>query len=290
MQYTGIAQKCYSVTLDPSTSEHRIETTVNTPGELPLTAIFVFTIGASNLPSTDSFSRVAQPQDLQNLKNNRENAIAAGDTEYLSSYAELKYTDMNVAVQAKAMMRTRINELINGWLTYRDQFTVDSNTDILFPSVDPAVEEALIQAYTDAKSARVAAEANVATKTAAVTTAQNAVTSAQETHAIYLAFLEYHTLLQSQINHYNGEISVPGASAIAYWNDPLNPAITAEQTLLKSQELYAKRAITAAQSNANTAVQDKAQADQELIAAQAAENAALAAVLAVLPTFDPATV
>ena len=289
-QYTEVTQKCYSVTLDPSTQEHYIETSVIAAGELPITMIFVFTIGAVDRPTSDIFSRVANPQDLQNLKVNRDQAIAIDGTEYLASYLELKYTDINVAVQAKAMLRTRINELINGWLIYRDKFIIDSDSNILFPSSDPEVEKTLIKAYSDAKIARTAAEINVGEKDDAVDTAKTDVTISQETHVIYKTFLDYHVSLQTQIDQYNSLIAVAGTPALKYWTNTLNVTLTGEKSLLTGQELSSRQTIAAKQKAVETAVQEKAQADQELAAAQAAENAALAAVLAVLPTFDPASV
>jgi hypothetical protein len=290
MEYTEIVQDCYSVTVDSRTQEHKIETSVNTAGELPHTAIFVFSIGDPARTSSDAYSRVANPQDLKNLTMNREDAIVAGRTEYLASYVELKYADLDVAVQAKAMLRTRINDLIKSWLTYRDSFTLDTGQNILFPSSDPEVEAALVAVYKEAKQDRIEAEDNVTTAEAAVDLSRSEVTAAQDTHTIYKTFLDYHIRMQSEVDAYKGLLTVEGTPAANYWGTTLGPTLTNERNTLVGQELSSRQLITSKQRAMDSAVQDKAQADQELIAAQAAENAALAAVLAVLPTFDSTSV
>lgn len=289
VEYMNITQSCYSVTVDPETQEHRIETTVNTQGELPGTSIFVFTIGDPELTSTDVFSRVGNPQDIQNLNNNREAAIAAGDTEFLINYLSLQYPDLDVAVQAKAMLRTRINELSRSWLTYRDSFTVDSDVALMFPTSDPDVEEELVASYVTARDARIVAEANVTTKEDELEASRDAVTNAQEIHTIYQESLDYDTVLNQQLATYNGLILTPGTEATTYWTTVAG-TLTPRTTEIRTLELSWRNTVAARQTEMETAVQDKTQADQELLAAQEVENSALAAVLEINPDFDPASI
>lgn len=290
VEYMDITQDCYSVTVDPDTQEHRIETTVNTSGELPSTAIFVFNIGDPDEISTDSFSRVGNPQDVQNLLINRDAAIAAEDSEFLASYLSLQYADLDVAVQAKSMLRTRINELARQWITYRDEFTVDSGVSQMYPTVDPDFEEALVASYVTARDARIVAEANVTTKEAELEDAQDAVTNAQEIHTIYSDALTHDTQINTELGTYNGLVSTPGAAATAYWTNTVLITLQGWTSSLVGLELSWRNTVASRQQDSEAAVQAKAQADQELVAAQETENAALAAVLEANPDFDLDTV
>ena len=290
MQFTDVQIKYYGVTVAPDKQEFRIEATVVDPGELPVTAAFVFTIGVEDDPSTDSFARVAYPQDLQNLLVSRDLSISAGATEYLSSYAEFQYTTLTDAVNAKAMLSTRLNELVKNWLTYQNDFVDDSDVVRAYPNSDPEVEDTLKQNYSDAVEAREAAEVAVTAADTALSSAQDAATTAQEFVAKASECVAFIQDFTTKVNEYKSLVVSEGTSATTYYTSTLLPALSDRGSVCNSDLQTAQNELTAAESDIATKTQTKIEAEQTLVAAQEAEDEALAAVLAVCPDFDPSSV
>lgn len=348
-----IVQNNTQILTAPETYAYKIETTVTYKGELPQTQIFVYTIVDAADPGADVFARVATVGDLDGtveLKTSRDDAVAAGDSEFLSSYFSIQYPDLTVAAQAKTAISTRINELINNWLIYRDQFMKNDGIDQFFPSTDPAFEQTLIDNYKTAKEARVAAEVEVATATAELSLAEKDVTNAKAVYDIYKLevdfcqksyVVDWNALNLSLTNLLGAETNFVTASKTCIcnlasaelgfpvtWSElpaqlPSLPTIyttwyTAITTFESMQNAYntsgaparsaintefgtfsntaasklawAYNNVTYMESAASDAVTTKKEAEAALAAAQKAEDAALAAVMEVCPTFDPASV
>jgi hypothetical protein len=351
-----IVQNNTQVLTAPETYSYKIETTVTYKGELPQTQIFVYTINDDADPGADVFARVATVGDLDGtveLKTSRDDAVAAGDSEFLSSYFSIQYPDLTVAAQAKSAISTRINELINNWLIYRDQFMKNDGVNQFFPSSDPAFEQTLIDNYASAKEARIAAEAEVVTATAELALAEKDVTNAKAVYDIYKLEVDFcqksyvvdwnalnlalTNLLGAETNFVSSSktsycglatlaLGVPvtwpptdaqrialaaisGAyttwySAITTFESmqnsynttgaPARSAINTEfgtySTTAASKLAWAYNNVTYMESAASDAVTTKKEAEAALAAAQKAEDAALAAVMEVCPTFDPASV
>lgn len=351
-----ITQNNTQVLTAPETYEYKIETTVTYRGELPNTQIFVYTILAASDPGLDTFARVATVGDIDGtvaLSISRDAAVLAGATEFLSSYFSIQYPDLTVAAQAKTAITTRINELINNWVVYRDQFMLNDGVDQFFPTGDPAFEQTLKDAYAEAKQLRVAAEVDVTVATTELALAEKDVTNAQAVYAIYKAEVDFcqkthladwvtlngalGTLLSGEAGFVAASktqfctlatlaLGVPvtwrpldaqiiSLSAIspAYglwiaaidafestqhgYNTTGAPARIAvgDGLLVFCQNAAAKIAwsygvVTSAEALVADAVTTKKEAEASLASAQAAEDAALANVMEVCPTFDPASV
>lgn len=185
MLKTDLIQDCYEYRVSTTETEFRIETTIVSKGELPQEQIFVFTIVVEDDPGGDKFARVGSPRDLRELVVSRDKAIANGQTEYLASFFMLSYPILEVAINAKAAVTSRINECINTWVSYRDTFEDDGTTHQMFPTVDASFEQAKKDAYAAAKAARITKDAAVTSAEAALLAAEDDVTNAETVLAIY---------------------------------------------------------------------------------------------------------
>jgi hypothetical protein len=232
---------------------------------------------------------VATLNEIQDVEVSRDAAIEAGETLYFSPYLELVYTDLDIAIQARAQLDTRINELTRGWITYRDTFATDELTK-LFPSSDPEVEEQAIQDYVDARDARQEAETAVALAAVNVEVAQTSVDSAIEFITVYEQQLAYLEQSNVEFNTYIGLIVNEGSAAVSYRNDPILLTYEAEWSAVTGKIQYWKNTKTQREQEYEAAVQAKIEADAELAAAQAAEDEALAAAVAANPDWDPSSV
>jgi hypothetical protein len=358
MEKTVITQNNTQVLTAPETYEYKIETSVSDRGELPFIQIFVYTIVDPANPSFDTFARVATPGDLDGttaLETLRDAAIVAGSTEFLSSYFSVQCPDLTIAAQAKSAITTRINDLINNWLIYRDQFMLYSGEAQYFPTTDPAFEQTLKDSYATAKQVRIAAEQALLLASTDLTLAQKDAANTLKIYNIYLKEVEF-----CQIARINNWLVLKGAlttvlaadalfisksktdftalataclGTVVVWPpDPADVAALAARpegaswtdwiSQINNMDLARSNFSTigepqstaldavfqtfcmgaasntsssyntnvAAESDVADAVLNKKEAEAELVSAQAAEAAALAAVMEVCPTFDPASV
>jgi hypothetical protein len=343
MTKTEILFDCYEYRLTATTTEFRIETSVQTKGELPQEAIFVMNIVVSDDPGADTFNRVGSPRDLRELKISRALALAAGATEYLSNTMTLSYPLLDVGVAAKATVTSRINECINAWITYRDAFEDTGTTAHPFPTVDASYEQSLKDSYTSAKDNRIAKQTASETAATAVTTAESAAANAAALLALYTVetdfctkdrvnawvplkgyFTNFATIEETQVTALKGtfmnllvlghswpptsteiaaftadqfdfysEINAASAGVDSYKNSgaPLSTTLDTDFQAFCSNAAISKTAATLDKASKDTAAANAATAKEEADAALAsailAEAAALAAVKAVCPDFDP---
>jgi hypothetical protein len=362
MEKTVVTQNNTQVLTAPETYEYKIETSISDKGELPFIQIFVYTIVDPADPSLDTFARVATPGDLDGttaLKTARDAAVSVSATEFLSSYFSVQYPDLTIAAQAKSAITTRINELINNWIIYRDQFMLYSGELQYFPTTDPAFEQSLKDDYASAKQARIAAEQALLISNTDLTLAQKDAANALKIYEIYKKEVEFcqktHLVdwvaLNSAITSLlSAEVLVSTISKDAFcelagmslsisltwpladpattlsqlatsglipttkWADWYNAIVNFEtaRTAYTTTGAPARTAVAsglqtfcataagnssssynakvAAESDVADAVLNKKEAEATLVSAQAAEAAALAAVMEVCPTFDPASV
>ncbi len=288
MEFTNVTLDCYGTTPTPDTEAFRIEATVTAQGELPTTALFVYSIGDPDRADSDSFSRIANPQDLQNLSLDRAAAVLAGTDEYLASFASFQYADLDVAVTAKAQVKGRINELVNRWIAFQTSFISDTGASQSFPSSDATQEEALVATYDEAKSERIAAEAVVVTADIAVTMQE----AELEQTKTYIPISQRATTDMARINNelyaYFAEIVTEGSVSFAL-RATLSSFMAVETAYFNGSVQTLTNTKAAQEEALATAKTSKIEAAQLLAAAQAAEDAALAAILAVNPDYDPAT-
>lgn len=197
MDKTRIEQDSIEVTLDDGSTAFQITTSVLEPGILPDTGLFVFDIVDALEPKSDTFLRVAQPQDINLMIRDRDDAIAAGDEEYLYFRVVLQYPSLEVAVQAKTAIKSRIDAAISRWYQYQISFVGVAET--LHPGVDPAYEQALKDTYVAARTARIAAEEDVETADDAITAAEVLLAHAQEISDIRKTETEFCTSVNGTI-------------------------------------------------------------------------------------------
>lgn len=178
MDKTRIEQDSVETALADGSVVFQVTTTVTDPGILPDVGLFVFSIIDPAEPKSDVFIRVAQPRDINFMLRDRDNAIAAGDTEFLYFKVVLQYPSLEVAIQAKAAVKSRIDSAISRWYQYQTEFV--GVEDTLHPGVDPEYEQALRDTYVAARDARVLAETAVENADDAIVAAQVLLDHAQE--------------------------------------------------------------------------------------------------------------
>jgi len=289
MEFTNMTLDCYGTTPTSDTEAFRIEATVTAAGELPTTALFVFSMDDADRPDADNFARIANPQDLQTLGIDRAAAVSAGTDEYLAPYASFQYADLDQAVSAKSTLKGRVNELVNRWISYQTDFTFDTGASTSFPSSDPTQEAALTTVYTDAKAARLAAESTYTIADTAVTTATTTVDQSKAFLPTVQRATDSLTRIKNEYGAYVLEVITESSTGTTL-KDALTTFITTESANFAGALQTQVNTIAGQEAALATAKGEKIEAASILTAAQAAEDAALAALLAVVPDFDPATV
>ena len=240
---TRIEQESIEVTLDDGTTAYQITTEVLEPGILPDTGLFVFRIVDPLDPKDDEFQRIAQPQDLNFMKRDRDQAITAGDDEFLYFKLVVQYDDLEVAIQAKAAIKSRIDSSISLWYQYETEFVGTAET--LHPGVDPEFEQALKDAYKAARDARIAADAAVAEAEEALEDAQVALEHSEEIADIRKTEADFCLLANSTLwpqvqtgwGSFFGSANSLYADSKTLWNNA-NPFGAASDTFRDASETF----------------------------------------------------
>lgn len=345
MEYTSVEQDRQEILLsDGVTKVYRIRTAVVDKGELPFIQIFVFKIEDEIDSSTDTFTRVGTPYDLETYATSRPTAITNGDDYYLAAEFTRDFTGLETAKQAKDAIYSRIDTLASTWFDYITNFRgVDDISS--HPSVSPEFEQQLKDAYADAKADRIQAESDLEDADEALEDAQTAADNAAAIEAIYKdevdfcieSYNGYWTDFLAVSNQLYTDSNVFFTAMVAAFNawssvdsDSPWPAVpstgtsqaarTTMHTAMVEYQLDlniynssssggslaasflafcqdANNEYSIAQNNkvardadVAAAVTAKKEAEAVVTSAQVAEAAALAAVLAVCPDFDPLSV
>lgn len=240
-------------------------------GDLPYTTIFVYTITAPTDPKSDVFSRIGNISDLTTLPLTRESAVAQNKTSYLASNFSVTYDDVQTATSAKALIQSRIDQLITDWLTYQNKFVNPRETEL------PATSSTIIQA---AENSYYVAAADQAKKDAALS-----VTSAayQQANAALAAALTAQSLAQQSLSVWNALLKALNTHDYASAIDIANAQLDNSQLVLETTTANLATA-TAAANTANLAWKT---AESDAAAAKVKTEAALAYALSVCPTFVP---
>lgn len=328
-----------TILLPDGSSVYQISTAVTNKGELPHANIFVFQILDTMDTTRDTFVRVGNPYDLENIPTTRVAAIAAGQEYFLSSTMLRRYADLNTAVQAKDAVRSRIDNSVNAWYTYKTSFEATAEVTT-HPTAEAAYEQQLSDAYVDARDARLDAETAVVTANTTLEDAQDdaaaatalqviyedAYKFAEQSHGIYwtqyygaattfiathmaarfTAFKGDYTSLSLNVYKSSGvygdgydtwlthlqdmEANLSTMSTASGNGSRLDGTFGQFHTQVTDYYTSQQGVISTANVAVASAVTAKKEAEASLAAAQTAEDAALAAVLAVCPTFDPASV
>jgi hypothetical protein len=291
-----------------------------TPNELPHLNVFVISVVDVTDPTQDVLARVANLADLSLIPIGRTLGIAApgaNGIEYLADSSTVHYDTLETANDAAKAFRDRVNALIEGWIDFRTNFNAPDPTPAFYtmPFVDASQKTVLINAYSLAKQAgyaqlQVKTEADAALTRAqtdytyksslltGITTIVTNTTNVKNEFTTVVA--QFGALLTAGNVFYGLNTGGPGATAFA---GALATA-TAQQTAMPGYLTDANTALvnstnyqTARQNDANTSATGLASAQanqitqaQTLTAANATTAAALAALLAVCPDFDPTTI
>ncbi len=255
---------------------------------------------------TDPFARVANVAELTQLARDRDTALARKQTEYLSPAVSFLYTDVATANAAYRTLVDRVSQLVADWVSFRDTFTpvVPPYQDYTLPQVSIGVENELKAAYTAAKQARQSAETtrDAAKKAKDDCALKDQLNAARRSDLdADIAFLSSTVTTVTGIDENASAVvspATPGVSAIVTQTHlardfvlGTDPRSLATLLAKKRASLTALSAAMAAEAVVCGQLTDALLSSQAALAqAQAAEAAALAAVLAVCPTFDPATV
>jgi hypothetical protein len=290
------------------------------PDELPHLNIFVMSVTDVDDPTSDTLARVANIADLTLIPIGRDAGILApgpNGIEWLSSASTSSYETLETANDAAVAFQDRVNAIIEGWITFRTEFNAPDPTPASYtlPRVDASQKEALIAAYAAAKQAgytqlqvKNAADATLLIVQADYTYKQSLVTGIQ---TIFTDATKVQGGLATVITQFGVLLTAgsvfaaanPAGTGIATFNAALALATgqqaampgynTDANTLVADVTNYQtarQNDVITAATNVGTAQSNQISQQQLLTAANATTAAALAAVLAVCPDFDPTSI
>lgn len=321
MTRTTLQQNCEAL-YDPSgTLRFQIASLLETakPGDLPHEDIFVHAIQNTTDPKSDQFLRVANVLDLSQLPRGRDRAVSGGSREYLRRLFTVAYDDVDTATMAKSLIQTRVDNLIGDWIKYTNQFTDPSIFEL--PFVEAPVAQERIGRHQEAskikgekEAALEAAAEALREATAEAARATTALTDATKTQIQCSAYVQQLSSALTAVQTFWGSATtfIADARASNPGNTTFPPQIKDfEQTLTNQKALgpdVLTTLLTTMASNCEVAQSTMAQkallktqadtavaaattqhtiAEAELTAAVTAEEAALAAVLEVCPSYNP---
>jgi hypothetical protein len=309
MDYTIVSYNCYGSQNTDGSPLYKIDAAVSAKGELPEAGVFVYNIVRKERIDKDTFARVATPIDVQTLKFSRHQAVHAEQSQYISSTVSLTYPTLDIAIQAKATLTERINDLAKGWVDYNAAFQ-SSDTSMVFPNGSETVADNLKTAYTTARDDHAAANTALAQ---ALLTVDGAVKDMSYAQKLVDAWY-YSVVFLKKESHSGNDIGFI-TLLNTYHNSKLIPHLTSEDvdegdaaalwtsgegTVTGDIETY--RAYCRAQLDTwraqlhvfkedyATAVEERIAAEQNLKASEKEEAKAKADIIAVCPGFDFSTI
>ncbi len=290
------------------------------PAQLPHLNVFVMSVDDVDDPTSDTLARVANIADLTLIPIGRDAGILApgpNGIEWLSSASTSSYETLETANDAATAFQDRVNALIEGWITFTTEFNAPDPTPASYtlPRVDASQKEALIEAYAAAKQA---GYAQLQVKTAADATLVIVgldYTYKQSLVADVLSIATITAKVQGELATVITQFGVlltagsvfaaanPGGAGIATFNTALSLA-TGQQAAMPgynvdanalvasvaSYQIARQNDVITAATAVGTAQSNQISQLQLLTAANATTAAALAAVLAVCPDFDPTSI
>lgn len=292
------------------------------PTELPHLFVFVLKLNDRLDPKADTLARVCRISDLTYLPRGRDAGLAADPgtgQEFISTICELSYSTLTEALAGKQAIIDRVNQLIDDWIDFKADFDAPDpfEEDIVLPTADPSQKQVLIDAYAAAKQAgyaqlqvKNAADATLARALADYTYKAQLVTDITPVDAKALVVQNEVSTAATAFSTFKaaGDVFLAAAGCagggdqatfqaalnVAANQLTLNTAYLADAVVLKGLTAAYLSSRTTERNTAQT-VLATAQADQiaqaqTLTTNDATTVAALAALLAVVPDFPPATV
>jgi hypothetical protein len=284
-----------------------IQRASNTTVYIKLDPTTIITLGA------DQFASVASISQFTQLARDRDTALARGQTQYLSPSVTFLYTDPVTATAAYQTILSRVSTLVSAWYQYQTSFLPNPPPFINYnlPQVSIGVEAQLVAAYTTAKQATATAQTAVNSAQAAVTACNASCACNQQILQLLTqdvtglrATLDYvATLVEAAtalVTVYpSTTVTVPPGYSVAVSQTSVTKSFITGGDARSIQTLYSQKvnALSAAQAAVNACVATCQGLQTTLLSTQAAlttaqanEATALAAVVAVCPTFNPASV
>lgn len=283
--------------VDPAAVKSDVLVKVATPHELrraDTTGDIFVKVDTTDLVTlgADLFANIASVDEVTELLRDRVLAVRRNQSTYLTSNVTLLYDNLTTADAAYREILARLSDLVNNWRQYNSNYVTNPSQNYNLPQTAISVEDEKIATYKTKKQARVAAETN---RDAAQVAKDNCEVQQQADQKIYGIVVEDYTFLQVAKNIVNAITETGSANAK---NFALKLGIYSSST--ESYEVLLQKRFTdmnTYETLIRTHNETCAQLTTELALAQAAvdaakieENNALAAVLAVCPTFDPESV
>jgi len=297
----------------------RVTTIVTDRGDLPFSEIFVVTIADPSDPKQDVYARVAEPlefrqtvagtsiyvkvrsddmvtiagdpfarvsnpNELTSMPRDRVIAVRTGKTEYLTPAITLIYDTLTSADAAYRQLLDRLSSLVTEWLTASGAFVTTPYALYSLPVVSDAEETRRATAWRAARATRVTAE-----------TARDAATAAHEAceeqgagdERYYNELVADVSFLQAAHDRVSAMTETGSTNVKTFALNGLEAG--SWETLLTQKRAKLATTLAAVQAHQQQCVdlrQTELQAQAAVDAARTAENAALASVLAICPTFD----
>ena len=324
-EYTQTLMVAKAITIE-GVLKFQLDVEVTVRGDLPNENIFVIEIQDPTDPKEDNFARITNIDDLEELTTDRTTAVDNDATLYRVKSWTFYYDNVNTAVNAKDLLKSRIDELVTDWRTYQTSFETTSETTE-HPRVDTSVYDNLIDTYElmlgaeqEAKENRDTAQDEYNTAVADAADATTALTDAETTRddcetskawfqTFYDAmkysggFYQYTNTFKAAAESFRvtctGDHPTEEAIFVTAYNTftgKQSEALTAISTAISNLALFdvlcaAKQsAVTTAQTNkttADTTVATKRTAYEDAQSAYEAAQSASEAVLAAIRALNP---
>ena len=163
------------------TPQYRMYGRCTARGSLPDTAIFVQEIVNPDVPEDDLLYRVAQVSDVEgslSYGTDRDAAIRDGFTYWRSAQFANYYVDVEVAANAKQVLKDEINALVANYTIYSTQFEAVSE-EVEFPNATTGAIDALKVIYETSLEEYQAAQLAQTSANAELVSAQDDLTEAE---------------------------------------------------------------------------------------------------------------
>jgi len=314
-----------STTLANGTVRFEVINEITRAGDLPFPHLFVLRVGEEADPKDDVFVRVATPVDIRQsdasapifvkavasdiiriatdvfvkvssyaeltrLPRDRVEAYRQGLPYYLSTVAAFSYDNLTTADAAAKQIVDRLSGLVTEWRQYHSEFVTNPYENLVLPQEGSSVESERVAVFKTARDARRAAEAQRDIDAAAKAACE---TDCKADKAIHQWLVSQTALLEQAEAVVSALSETSSAKSFVLKQDAFSLDQRSYRDILvqtrASRDAYAATvqacAIRCAQLGAILLA-----SEQAVDAAQRAEQAALADVTAVCPTFNPDTV
>lgn len=292
---------------------------IATPTDLrradPTAPVYVKVVSSSLIRiAPDTFARIANINDVSKLPRDRVEAQLQGFTEYLTTSITLIYDNVTTADAAAKQVIARLSTLTADWRTYNTEFSTNPYQDYTLPQPGISVESERTAVYVAKRDARVTAEATRDSLQTQKTACERDCAADKKIYdflVVDVAQLQQaRSIVLGQANGTYSAFTI--APAILTPAGPFvvtlattdtrdfalqaglfsgNSASYQAMLTRKTSELsvYAEK-VRVCEANCALLGAQLLEAQQVVDAATTAERAALAEVIAVCPTFDPASV